>query len=390
MNTNTVRQLLSLVKAALNGTAAEIFDNVDWKQLYALAAFHSITCLIASEVDKINMTDDVKNKLMQDQILAIYREANQEIMVRKLMDDFEATGIDHMPLKGFILKHMYPSIEMRNMCDVDILIHQDEIDKITPIMEKSGFSFEKDSPHEFIFFSGVVTIELHKSLVPNYNKDLYSYYGDGWRLAKLESGYEHRYELSFEDFYVYNIVHTAKHYLNGGTGIRQVTDIYVMRKSNRFAEADKEYIGSELQKLGLDRFAKIITQLCSVWFENGTYDKNSRMMAEYIINSGAYGTEERAYSSSIYRASEHRSYRAVKTKSFVKMLFPEREGLLNCYPILVDKPQLYPIYVIYRWFDVLYNRRSNIKKSIENNMVPDETVDAFAKHCEEMGLRKSL
>lgn len=53
---------------------------------------------------------------------------------------------------------------MRNMCDVDILIHQEEIDKIAPIMEKNGFSFEKDSPHEFIFVSGVVTVELHKSL----------------------------------------------------------------------------------------------------------------------------------------------------------------------------------------------------------------------------------
>lgn len=387
---NIAGQLILLVKCAINETEPAETYNIEWKKLYDLASFHSITCIIASVVDKINMPDDIKNMFIQDQMRSIYLETNQEIAVRKLMDDFERAGIDHMPLKGFIIKHMYPSIEMRNMCDVDILIHENEIDAIMPIMKENGFSFIKDSPHEFIFNSGVVTIELHKSLVPNYNKDLYKYYGDGWRIAKLETGYEHRYELSFEDFYIYNIVHTAKHYLNGGTGIRQVADIYVMRKNYRFANADKEYISNELKKLGLDRFARIITQLCSVWFENGKYDKNSRMMAEYIINSGVYGTEERANSSNIYRASGHSSYRAVKMKSFVKMLFPKREWIIDRYPILVDKPQLYPIYVIYRWFDVLFNRRSNIKKSIENTMVPDENVDAFAKHCEEMGLRKSL
>lgn len=383
-------QLILLVKCAINETEPAETENIDWKELYDLASFHSITSIVASVIDKINMPDDIKNMFIQDQTMSIYLETNQEIAVRKLMDDFEREGIDHMPLKGFIIKHLYPSIEMRNMCDVDILIHEYEIDKIMLIMKENGFSFMKDSPHEFIFSSGVVTIELHKSLVPNYNKDLYEYYGDGWRIAKLERGYGHRYELSFEDFYVYNIVHTAKHYLNGGTGIRQVADIYVMRKSYRFANADKEYISNELKKLGLDRFARIITQLCSVWFENGTYNKNSRMMAEYIINSGVYGTQERANSSSIYRASGHSSYMAVKMKSFVKMLFPKREWIIDRYPILADKPQYYPIYVIFRWFDVLFNRRSNIKKSIENTMVPDEKVDAFAKHCEEMGLRKSL
>ena len=387
---NTISQLLALVKSALAGIEPEIFPDVNWQQLYELAAFHSITCLIASAADKIDMPANIRDKLVQDQTFAIYREANQELMVSNLMDDFETAGIDHMPLKGFILKHMYPSIEMRNMCDVDILIHQEEIDKIAPIMEKNGFSFEKDSPHEFIFVSGVVTVELHKSLVPNYNKDLYSYYGDGWRLAKLEDGFKYRYELSFEDFYVYNIVHTAKHYLNGGTGIRQVADIYVMQKSDWFANADKEYINIELQKLGLDQFAKLLSELCNAWFDGASYSKNTEQMSEYILNSGVYGTQERADSSRVYRASEHSSYKAVKVKSFVKMLFPKREGLLNRYPILREKPRLYPIYIVYRWVDVLFHRRSNIKKNFESNLVSDEQVDSFARHCEQMGLRKTL
>ena len=387
---NTINQLLALVKSALTGTGPEVFPDVNWQQLYELAAFHSITCLIASAADKIDMPTNIRDKIVQDQTFAIYREANQELMVSKLLDDFETAGIDHMPLKGFILKHMYPSIEMRNMCDVDILIHQEEIDKIAPIMERNGFSFEKDSPHEFVFASGVVTVELHKSLVPNYNKDLYSYYGDGWRLAKLEDGFKYRYELSFEDFYMYNIVHTANHYLNGGTGIRQIADIYVMRKNDTFTNADKEYIKRELQKLGLDRFAEILIKLCNVWFGNVSYNEETEQMAKYILNSGVYGIKDRADRSKIYRASEHGSYGAAKAKGFMKMLFPKREGMVNRYPILREKPQLYPLYIVYRWFDVLFNRRYNIKKNIESNMISDEQVDAFARHCEQMGLRKTL
>lgn len=105
---NTISQLLALVKSALAGIEPEIFPDVNWQQLYELAAFHSITCLIASAADKIDMPANIRDKLVQDQTFAIYREANQELMVSNLMDDFETAGIDHMPLKGFILKHMYP------------------------------------------------------------------------------------------------------------------------------------------------------------------------------------------------------------------------------------------------------------------------------------------
>lgn len=390
MTGGTVKQLLELVKAALNDTEPEMIQDVDWQQLYGLATFHNIACLVAAKADKINMPVDIKDKFAQDHIAAIYLEANQEVTVDNVLTGFENAGIDHMPLKGFILKHMYPSIEMRNMCDVDILIHADEIEKIKPIMEENGFSFEKESPHEFIFMSGMVTVELHKSLVPNYNKDLYSYYGDGWRFAKLRKGYKYRYELSFEDFYIYNIAHTAKHYLNGGTGIRQIADMYIMQKNDIFINANKEYIKRELNKLGLDKFAVTMIRLCNVWFKEAEYDKDTRMMAGYILNSGAFGIKERADSSKVYRASAYSSYGVAKVKGFVRMIFPKRTAMLNRYPVLRNKPKLYPIYVVYRWFDVLLNRRSNIKKNIESNTISDEQVNRFAKHCEEMGIRKTL
>ena len=387
---NTINQLLALVKSALTGAEPKIFPDVNWKYLYELAVFHSITCLIAPVADKIGMSKDIRDKLVQDQSFAIYREASQDIMVSKLMDDFEAAGIEHMPLKGFILKHMYPSIEMRNMCDVDILIYCEDILRVQDIITLNNFVFKTESAHEYIYTSGIVTVELHKSLVPNYNKDLYSYYGNGWRLAKLEDGYKYRYKLSFEDFYIYNIVHTAKHYLNGGTGIRQVADIYVMRKSNRFDNADKEYIRRELQVLGLDRFADILTRLCNVWFEDAIYDEETEQMAEYIFDSGVYGTKDRADSSKIYRASEHSSYKKARLKNVFKMIIPTKKELQNRYPILNRRSKLYPIYVVYRWVDVLFNRRRNIKVNLSGVSVSDEQIDAFAKHCEQMGLRKTL
>lgn len=390
---NTINILLKIIKAVLNGSSykPENISDIDWDLLYEFAAFHSVTEMTAYKIAELEgVPQEIKSRFADSLNISIARDTNQEYMVSLMLDAFEKNGIECMPLKGYILKHMYPAPEIRSMCDVDVLIHSSEIDKIKEIMKTIGFVFDKESPHEFIFFAKpYVSVELHKSLVPNYNHDLYSYYGDGWCVAKRKQGFNNIYEMSFEDFYIYSIVHAAKHYLNGGTGIRQVSDIYVLLNSDKYDKMDKDYVASELKKLGLDIFNKIICDLSNVWFGEREHDKKTVQMAEYILMSGVYGTHERAKSSRVYRKSENSSYKISRLKLYIRMIFPPRIGLINRYPIIKEKKWLYPFVIVYRWFDVLINRRKNLSR-IKENAVSDEEVNEFAKHCEAMGLRKTL
>ena len=389
MDTN-IKKLLSIIKSVLNSEEFDLTgeENIDWYKLYSFARFHGVTEMLSGAAEEFHtIPDEVKKQMRRDAELAIFCEANQELGAGVILDAFEECGIDCMPLKGYIIKHMYPSVEMRGMCDVDVLIHTDDMERIRPIMENNGFMMSVESHHEYVYKSNTITVELHKSVVPCYNRDLYEYYGDGWGFAKRKPGYNHRYEMATEDLYVYTAAHTAKHYLNGGAGIKHVADNYVMRHK---AEMNRQYIETELAKLGLIRFESILSRLADVWFGDGGYDGETKEMAYYILNSGAWGTKERADSSRVYRESKNGEYTSARLKVFFRTLFPSRQALSMRYGKIATHRPLYPFIAVYRWFDVLINRRNNIKRNLDSGLIGDEQVSEFASHCQSMGLRSTL
>ena len=388
---NTIKQLLFLIKSSIETTPVMIFENVDWELLYTLAEAHNIAGTIAETVmDLQEVPEAVKSKFEQIQLQNIYLEANQDAAANSLIKQFELNGIDCMPLKGIILKCMYPSPEMRGMCDVDMLIRSSEIDRIRTIMYAQDFEFVVESAHEYIFKSGVVTVELHKSLVPNYNKVLFNYYGDGWKFAKLKSNCEHIFEMPFEDFYVYELAHTAKHYLNGGISIKQIVDIWILNKSSKYMQADKAYIQNELRKLGLKRFAEIMMQLIMAWFAGEEYTNDSKEMANYVIASSFCDMRARAESSKVYRAASDERYVKAKIKNILAIIFPTPSALMQRYKILNGKQWLYPLVVVFRWFDALLHRRGNVRKNLEGSLTSERQIREFAEHCRQMGLQNTL
>ena len=63
---------------------------------------------------------------------------------------FEKNGIAHMPLKGILMKQLYPRPDMRIMGDADILIRVEQYEKIKPLLEELGFAEKLESDHELI------------------------------------------------------------------------------------------------------------------------------------------------------------------------------------------------------------------------------------------------
>ena len=171
-------------------------------------------------------------------------------MLDKVFAAFDEHHIDYLPLKGVLLKHIYPKAEMRSMGDADVLIRVDQYDRIKPLMPPLGFAEVTESDHELIWQSEVLHLELHKRLVPSYHEAEFAYFGDGWdRAVKLQGC---RYDMKPEDEYVFLFAHFAKHYVDGGIGIRHALDLWVYRRTN--PDLDNAYIQTELKKLKLERF----------------------------------------------------------------------------------------------------------------------------------------
>lgn len=384
----TSKQLLCIVKRTLNENKNKFTCDVDWEDLFIMAEKHGISGLIGYIIDLCeNVPYDIQNKFNIAYNINIVRNAKRDILVNSVLCSFEKESIDYMPLKGYILQNMYPSAEMRDMCDVDILIRTEDFEIIDKLMNLNGFNLEKESTHEYIYTSiDKITIELHKSIVPAYNRVLYAYYGDGWKFAIKQDEFKHFYAMKIEDFYVYEVAHAAKHYLNGGIGIRHVIDLYILIKNSRKFEYNTEYIAEQLKRLGIEKFHRILSNLCMVWFEDSCYDNDTLQMAEYVINGALFGNDKMAVSANMVRTSG--IYTMALIKRIIRDIFPKRIGLINRYPILKVKPQYYPIIVIYRWFDILLHRRGKID---ELKKMPDkETVYEFKEHCKKMGVSDKL
>lgn len=383
-----IRYLLDIVKYALGGERCDIPSDTDWKEIVKIANTQGLIGMVTHVIGELSAPDMVKEFLEAHRMKMVFKETNQDALVAGILADFESRGIKAMPMKGYILKNLYPASEMREMVDVDILIDQSQYEDIKPIMQKNGFDFDKESAHEYVFIRlPAVAVELHKTIVPNYNSELYEYYGDGWKLAKKKAGYENIYELSKEDFYIYTVVHAAKHYIGSGIGMRHVVDMWVL-KNAYMPDMNKEYLDVELEKLGLTKFNKMMCDLADVWFGSGEMYDELKYMEEFILGGGVLGTKERADAAEIYRNSVEKSYTEVKKTNMLNLFFPKPSVLKEKYSILKKLPFLYPFAIIWRGIAAVFSKK--VTKEIGKITVDSKDLDDFATHCEIAGLRKTL
>ncbi len=228
--------------------------------------------------------------------------ALQTEVAERLLDALEAAGIRHMPLKGYGLKTLYPSPDFRVMGDVDILVTPRDRARIEALLGQMRYAQGKESDHEYHWFSPEgVHIELHKSLIPTYDRDLYAYFGDGWSRARPVSGFAHRMELSPEDTYVYLVAHMAKHCRGGGVGMRYAVDLYVFRRA---CLPNEDGVARELRAVGLEEFEQNVRRLCRFWFADGDADDVTRLLEERLFSGGVYGNPEEASVSEGTRARQ--------------------------------------------------------------------------------------
>ena len=338
------RGVIDIVYSALTGEKISLPEDFDFLKGVKIARRHKIEVMFYYGALNCGFGQD--EPLMQELFTLVCGNiaANEQQIysVKEIFSAFDEQEIDYLPLKGVLLKNIYPKPEMRSMGDADILIKTQQYNKIRPIMVKLGYKKVTESDHEFIWKKNNINIELHKMLIPSYNKDYYSYFGDGWSLAKLKNGTS--YSMTDEDQLIYLFTHFAKHYRDAGIGIKHMTDLWVYRKSK--PALDEKYIKIELTSLQLYDFYVNIINTLSVWFEGRKSDEITDFITEVIFNSGVYGTRDKHAISEAVKISK--STDKVKTRKFFKLIFPSFQVMGIKYPCLKKAPFLLPIMWIHR------------------------------------------
>lgn len=380
--------VIALVKSALTGEKAEVSENFDWDNALNTAKKHQIIPMLYYGVQYSGIT--TPTEIMQFLELATYKNIavsqNQLYALEQIYKAFDENEIDYMPLKGSVLKFVYPKPELRPMGDADILIRQEQYEKIRPIMTGLGFSEILESDHELLWNKkGVLHVELHKRLIPSHNKDYYEYYGDGWRFAEHKENC--RYDMRDEDNYIYLFTHYAKHYRDGGIGIRHMTDLYVFAAAH--SELNYGYIEKELEKLQLLKFYKSTRHTLGVWFGGEMPDNMSDFITAKIFGSGSFGTHKDSVLSQALKATKSgETARSIKSKKIIHDLFLPYEAMCAKYHFLIKLPVLLPIMWIVRAFNVLLFKHNKIKNERENNSyITDDSVCQYQDDLTYVGLK---
>ena len=382
-----VQYLFEIIKYILNNKTGEIAvptEDMDWDALYKLAQSHSILNLVHYGVECLppeHRPDEQMCKILyQSSVNAIVRNYNQIEGVDELFRKFEEEGIYALAVKGICTKKYYPQTDMRTMGDVDLLYKSEQDAQVKKAMRELEYDRTVEGrKHDIYSRRPYMAMEMHRELV-SADSIYSSYYENVWERVESKEGYQYIKELSIEDEYIYTIVHLARHFQDGGIGIRFVMDVYVY---NHIKDMDWSYIETELKELKLWEFFGKISRLAEMWFGNDIkVEENNSLYAElttYIISNGTFGSSKNAAAIS-----------AVKKGRFQTLwsaIFPSFKSMKSMFVWLDKWPILLPYAWVLRGLRSITSkqRRMNIKYHVDNYKNSDkeygEKLRTFFETC---------
>lgn len=380
------RGVISLLGSAITGEKQDLPEGFDLKSAVSIISKQGVLPLAFQGALNCGFStqDPLMSLLMKQYIRYMIRCEKQMRAVQQLFHAFDENNIAYLPLKGCVIRALYPKPELRTMGDADILIRQEQYDRICPLMESLGYTWARDDEHVSCWKSDSLSVELHRFIVSASDEDYYSYYDTGWKFAQCTYG--SRYDYTPEDTFIFLFVHFAKHFRLSGIGCRQVVDFYIFLKSN--PELDMTYIFKELEKLHLKTFAENILRLLDVWFDNKETDPMTDFITGYIFSGGNWGSVENAYI--LQEVKKRKIGRKTVGGQFgilLRIIFPPLSKIRAKYPCLDKYPFLLPLCWVWRWITVLINKPQKILTHTKGiNACDAETIDEFQKALEYVGL----
>ncbi len=333
-------------------------DDVNLKDLYMMSRFHTLTALVCEGLERANTVPADEIKKYFDAFKSVRQKAVRKNLLldterAKLCAFMEQNGIWYMPLKGVILKDMYPMIGLRQMADNDILFDEARRKEVKDWFLRQGYEVNAYGAgnHDVYRKEPVYNYEMHTSLYTKADRsEWHKYYKNIREKLLKEDGTSFAYRFTNEDFYIYFITHGFKHYDGDGNGLRFLCDMYVYVKAKQ-SEMDFDYITRELQTLGIDDFERGCRELIFELFENInaldfeklTQEKRELLMC--FLAGGAYGIRDNSTKKQLQKHG--------KLKCLFAKIFPGTAVLQYYHPIFRHK-WLVPIGWICRAFKILF------------------------------------
>lgn len=363
-------------------------ENLDWEVIFKIAGKHKLHSTIFFSLQKLPVSIQQRIPHLNDYFTAYQKnlilDSNRSFEIERLKSEFEKNCIDYVLLKGSVTKYLYPDTSMRVMSDIDIFYRTNLTDtarqneNIVSLMAKNGYQIWAREPLEISFYKPLTAIsrnmriEMQTALIDE-GYDIWFHYLENIWDRLIQKNRSHEYVMSNEDFYIYHIIHMAKHFKNGGIGIVHVLDIWMIL--NSYQNFDRSYVDCQLEKISLLQFEHTARLLADYWFEadfsiSDQYEKDTlELMETYIISGGAFGTKTQQETNRIADRND------IKVSLF-KKIFPEPKIMIDYYGNSLKKyPWLLPFYYVRLNFKrIFFSGRKTGKSYKAIRQITDESI----------------
>ncbi len=386
MDQRTIQIFFALMRSAINGegiSKAERkgYSAVQLADMLKLAKKHDEAHLLALGLMENGLVPKGDEGIEKYVLRAVYRTERMKYELDTLSDALERGKIPFVPLKGSVVRGLYPEGWMRTSGDIDVLVRREDFEgAIRYLSDELGYEERGRSTHDASLFTKQgVHIELHFDLVEeDCANNAIDVLRAVWKNVSVKEGWEYRYEMTDAFFYFYHIAHMAKHFEHGGCGIRPFIDLWLL---DGYEGADRLGREALLAKGHLVKFANAVRSMSRVWFCGGEANELDTEIQDYILHGGLYGSVDN-------RVALQQRKQGGRIGYMLSRIFAPYSRLKRYYPVLEKHKWLLPVMQVRRWLKLFEPEVARMaRREIGVNGAIDKTraeeMNAFLK---KMGL----
>ena len=355
--TATERQFLHIAKAAVSSGEVTA-ESVDWPAVFTLAGQQKLLPIVFEAARKTPAAAEnaaLFAAVKQQVIAQVLHQTMRASAFASLYHKLRAAGLHPIVVKGQLCSRLYPQTDHRISADDDLYISDAEFMACHRQLLANGLT--TDTPVDELVTADEVSytkngsplyIELHRHLfdsaedahdeLNHFFTDINPVEMDGF-LAMLP--HEHL---------LYLLLHTYKHFVRSGIGLRQFCDIGLWARAYH-GEIDWQRLHEQCESVHAATFAaaafRIARDDLGIEFDlpapwDGSIDVEP--LLHDTLCGGVYGSNDytRLHSSTV-TLNAVKASRTGEKSSVLSTVFPKREYLERRYPYLKKRPYLLPV-----------------------------------------------
>lgn len=376
----TAADLLTVLSCFAAGRDCPSSLNSSWEDVYGLAEIHGVHNIVGYCLSRSpgQLDGRLRERFRRACVRVYAHMALKQEQKNCVCSLLSRNGIDHVLLKGAVVRNYYPVPELRTFGDIDLIIRPQDRRKSHELMLAEGFEVVTDWEPTYAYKKSISEVELHTELLDtdlSGRANSRAFFRNTMWNHVIQTG-PHEYRFTPDYHFLFLLTHIAKHISGSGAGIRMFLDLALMLRWE--TSLNWEWLEEKLKELGLWRLASHTFLLlercfdCKVPLEA---EKISREEYErfvyYVMEAGIFGFENRD-SGAVALSSSHRAERpGSRKKEILRRIFPSASSISARYTYLEKTPWLLPVAWVHRWMITAGDTAKHLKQA-KNIMKVDQ------------------